>query len=168
MFPNHRGCRLHRSHTAKSHSFLVYLVDTSKAATSPSSDAPKNRKEWLHVEEESLPTQRNVETCSSAYLINSSCPDKEKNLCNGVTKVTSPHYPFVNLNRQAAHFLNVGQFLALIPRQDTCLLSNQIRKTLSLTAHCGVPSLHISKLGEPLFASTGPVFSILLHLSTVL
>ena len=60
MFPNHRGCRLHRSHTAKSHSFLVYLVDTSRAATSPSSDARKSREEKLNVEERSLPAQRSV------------------------------------------------------------------------------------------------------------
>lgn len=64
MFPNLRGCRLPRSRTAKSHSFLVYLVDTSKAATFPSSDAPKNRKEWLNVEEESPYTKE----CGKMFL----------------------------------------------------------------------------------------------------
>lgn len=40
-FLNRQGCRLHCSRAAKSHSFPVYLADTSKAATLPSSGALK-------------------------------------------------------------------------------------------------------------------------------
>lgn len=62
----------------------------------------------------------------------------------------------------------LDNFWQLFPgKTPACSLHPSPHDT-SLTAHGGVPSLHITKLGEALFASTGLVFSILLHLSTVL